>query len=72
LGTSVEWKIADWYGRWETKRERPKREWLDNVTEWCNEGIYRTAQDRHVENSSRVCIGHKLVMYQWNNQWMDG
>ena len=32
-----------------TKRGRPKREGLDDVTEWCNEGIYilkRKAQDR--------------------------
>jgi len=33
----------------ETKRGRPKREWLDDVKEWCNEEIYilkRKAQDR--------------------------
>ena len=32
-----------------TKRERPRREWLDDVNEWCNEEIYilkRKAQDR--------------------------
>ena len=32
-----------------TKRGRPKREWLDDVKEWCNDEIYilnRKAQDR--------------------------
>ena len=32
-----------------TKRGRPKREWLDDIKEWCNEEIYilkRKAQDR--------------------------
>jgi len=35
--------------KWKTKRGRPKREWLDDVKEWCNEEIYllkRNAQDR--------------------------
>ena len=56
MGTSVEWKIADWYevmfGEVEgkTKRGRPKREWLDDVLkEWWNEVMYILkckAQDR--------------------------
>jgi len=32
-----------------TKRGRPKREWLDDVKEWCNKEIYilkRKTQDR--------------------------
>ena len=34
-----------------TKRGRPKREWLDDVKEWCDEEILmlkRKAQDRDV------------------------
>src|SRR6218665_2915282 len=56
------------------KRGRPKREWLDDVKEWCNEEIYilkRKAQDRDAWKNSQVCIGHQRVMNLWNNGWMD-
>src|SRR6218665_2729121 len=41
------WCSARWKEK--TKRGRPKREWLDDVKEWCNEEIYilkRNARDR--------------------------
>ena len=37
------------------KRERPKREWLDDIKEWCNEEIYSEKEgtrQRCTENNS--------------------
>ena len=58
-----------------TKRGRPKREWLDDVKEWCNEEIFmvkrKLTRQRRLENNSQACIGHQRVMNRWNNGLME-
>ena|SRR6218665_2348668 len=57
-----------------TKRERPRRVWLYNVKEWCNEEIYILkwkALDRDARKKFfLMCIGREWVMNPWHIGWM--
>src|SRR6218665_3835440 len=48
-------------------RRRPCREWVDDITDWCQTDVHRLsllAQDTG-ENDYEKCIGHLLALCPW-------
>ena len=45
------------------KRGRPKREWLDDIWEWCQKDIYRLSQDQHMKER----CGKKWLIVHWTS-----
>src|SRR6218665_3959909 len=51
------------------RRGRPCREWMDDITDWCQTDVHRLsllAQDRDTgKNDYEICIGHLLALCPW-------
>src|SRR6218665_1365998 len=50
------------------RRGRPCREWMDDITAWCQTEVHRLsllAQDIHMENEYEKCIGHLRALCPW-------